>query len=98
MDLESVQFSKPRPPAHPPQGREPCWPYNGPVPDNVALEDPVLMALGRWSPLDHDGLVGPAAGDDVLRRGRGGLLRKGDPRAKPRNRDRTFLYPIYIGM
>jgi hypothetical protein len=44
------------------------------------------VALGRWLPLDHDGLVGPAAGDDVLRRGRGGLLRKGHPRAETSNR------------
>lgn len=40
------------------------------------------MALGRWLPLDHNGLVGPAAGNDVLRRGRGGLLGEGDPGKK----------------
>lgn len=48
--------------------------------------------------MDHDGLVGPAAGDDVLWRGRGRLLGKGDPRAKSSKRDWTFLYPIYIGV
>lgn len=37
------------------------------------------MVLGRRLPLDHNGLVGPATGDDVLRRGRGGLLGEGDP-------------------
>ena len=37
------------------------------------------MALGRRLPLDHDGLVGPTTGNDILWRGRGGLLRKGDP-------------------
>lgn len=37
------------------------------------------MALGRWLPLDHDGLIGPAAGDDILWRGCGGLLGEGDP-------------------
>lgn len=36
------------------------------------------MALRRRLPLDHDGLVGPAAGDDVLGRSAGGLLRERD--------------------
>lgn len=36
------------------------------LPDDVALEDTILVALRGWLPLDHDGLVGAAAGDDVL--------------------------------
>lgn len=47
------------------------------LPDDVAPEDAVLMALLWRLPLDHDGLVGPAAGNDVLRRGTGGLLWEG---------------------
>lgn len=57
----------------------PSFPWCGRLPDDVALKDAILVALGRWLPLDHDGLIGPAAGDDILWRGRGGLLRKGDP-------------------
>lgn len=37
------------------------------------------MVLRGRLPLDHDGLVRPAAGDDVLWRGGGGLLGEGDP-------------------
>ena len=44
------------------------------LPDDVAPEDAVLVALLWRLPLDHDGLVGPAAGDDVLRRSTGRLL------------------------
>lgn len=48
-------------------------------PDVVALEDAILMAL-RWRlPLDHDGLVGAATGNDILWGCRGGFLRKGYP-------------------
>lgn len=36
------------------------------------------MAFRRRLPLDHDGLVGPAAGDDVLWRSAGRLLRERD--------------------
>lgn len=36
------------------------------------------MAFRRRLPLDHDGLVGPAAGDDVLWGGAGRLLWEGD--------------------
>lgn len=36
------------------------------------------MALRRRLPLDHDGLVGAAAGDDVLWRSAGRLLWEGD--------------------
>ncbi len=50
----------------------------GILPDSVAPEDAVLVALRRRLPLDHDGLVGPATSDDVLRRGTGGLLWKRD--------------------
>lgn len=48
------------------------------LPDGVAPEDAVLVAFLRRLPLDHDGLVGPAASDDVLRRGTGRLLWKRD--------------------
>lgn len=51
----------------------------GHLPDDVALEKAILVALGRRLPLDHDGLIGPAAGDDILRGGCGGLLGEGDP-------------------
>lgn len=47
------------------------------------------MALRRRLPLDHDGLVGPATGDDVLWRGCGGLFRKGDP---GKHQGRTGLF------
>ena len=57
----------------------PTFPGIGRLPNDVALEEAILVALRRRLPLDHDGLVGPAAGDDVLRRGRGGFLGKGDP-------------------
>lgn len=60
----------------------PFWASGGPVPDDVTLEDPVLVALRRRLPLDHDGLVGPAAGNNVLWRGRGGLFGEGNPGAK----------------
>ncbi len=43
-------------------------------PDDVALERTILMALGGWLPLDHDGLIGAATSDDCLRGGTGGLL------------------------
>lgn len=47
------------------------------LPDDVALEDTILVALRGWLPLDHDGLVGAAAGDDVLGGCRGRLLGQG---------------------
>lgn len=50
----------------------------GILPDHVAPQDAVLVALRGGLPLDHDGLVGPAAGDDVLRRSAGRLLRERD--------------------
>lgn len=43
-------------------------------PDAVASEDPVLVALWWGLPLDHDGLVGAAAGDHVLGRSTGRFL------------------------
>lgn len=48
-------------------------------PDDVALQRTVLMALGGRLPLDHDGLIGAAAGDDCLWGGAGRLLREGQP-------------------
>lgn len=44
------------------------------LPDDVALEWPILMALRGWLPLDHDGLIGAATSDDCLRGGAGRLL------------------------
>lgn len=44
------------------------------LPHSVAPQDAVLVTFWRRLPLDHDGLVGPAAGDDVLRRSAGRLL------------------------
>ena len=44
------------------------------LPDDVALERPVLMALWRWLPLDHDGLIGAATCDDCLGGCAGGLF------------------------
>lgn len=44
------------------------------LPDGVAPEDAILVAFRGRLPLDHDGLVGPAAGDDVLRRSARRLL------------------------
>lgn len=43
-------------------------------PDSVAPEDAILVAFRGRLPLDHDGLVGPAAGNDVLRRSARRLL------------------------
>lgn len=48
-------------------------------PDDVALQWTVLMALRGRLPLDHDGLIGAAAGDDCLRGGAGRLLGEGQP-------------------
>lgn len=44
------------------------------LPDDVALEWTVLMALRGRLPLDHDGLIGAATGDDRLRGGARGLF------------------------
>lgn len=44
------------------------------LPDDVALEWTILMALRGWLPLDHDGLIGAAACDNRLRGGTGRLL------------------------
>ena len=60
-------------------------PQGGHPPDDVALENSILVALRRRLPLDHDGLVGSTAGDDVLWRGRGGLLGEGDPGSENTN-------------
>lgn len=49
------------------------------------------MAFRRWLPLDHDGLVGPAAGDDILWRSRGGLLGQGNP--GPKNKS-GWAFPL----
>lgn len=47
------------------------------LPDDVALEWTVLMALGGRLPLDHDGLIGAAARDDCLRGSARGLFGEG---------------------
>lgn len=39
------------------------------LPDDIALEWTILMALRGWLPLDHDGLIGAATCDDCLRWG-----------------------------
>lgn len=52
------------------------------------------MALRRRLPLDHDGLVGPAAGNDVLWRGRGGLLGEGDPGEK--SSESGWVFPLRL--
>lgn len=52
------------------------------------------MALRRRLPLDHDGLVGPAAGNDVLWRGRGGLLGEGDPGEK--SSETGWVFPLRL--
>lgn len=44
------------------------------LPDDVALQRPVLVALRGRLPLDHDGLICAAACDDRLRGGAGRLL------------------------
>jgi len=46
------------------------------LPDDVALEWPILMALRGGLPLDHDGLIGAATCDDCLRGGAGRLFGK----------------------
>lgn len=51
----------------------------GTLPDSVAPQDAILVAFRRRLPLYHDGLVGPAAGDDVLRRSTRRLLWERDP-------------------
>lgn len=47
-----------------------------PLPEDVAPQYPIELRLWRGLPLDHDGLVGAAAGHYVLRRCTGGLLRQ----------------------
>lgn len=64
-------------------------------PDDITFEQPVLVALGGRLPLDHDGLVGPAAGDDVLGRCGGGLLREGDPGWKNTKSEQMF-HPCFL--
>lgn len=44
------------------------------LPDDVALEWTILVALRGWLPLDHDGLIGAATCDDCLRGGAGRLF------------------------
>lgn len=44
------------------------------LPDNVAPHNAILVALWGRLPLDHDGLVGPPAGNDVLWRSARWLL------------------------
>lgn len=51
-------------------------------PDDVSSQDAVLMAFWRRLPLNHDGLVGAAASNDVLWGRAGRLLRKRDPGGK----------------
>lgn len=47
-----------------------------PSPDDVALQDAILVVLWGRLPLDHDGLVCAAAGNDRLGGCAGGLLRE----------------------
>lgn len=44
------------------------------LPDSIAPEDAILVAFWWRLPLDHDGLVGPATSNDVLRWSTGWLL------------------------
>lgn len=88
-------FSDPLP-TLPLGGGCPSFPRGGRgyLPDDVALEKAILVALGRRLPLDHDGLIGPAAGDDILWGGCGGLLREGDPGYE--NIKRGWAFPLLV--
>lgn len=44
-------------------------------PQDVAMENPIVLTLRRRLPLHHDGLIGSPTGHDVFRGGTGGLLR-----------------------
>lgn len=57
------------------------------LPDGVAPEDAVLVAFWRRLPLDHDGLVSPAAGNDVLGWSTWGLLWERDTAEHTRRDD-----------
>lgn len=48
-------------------------------PDDVPSQDAILVAFWWWLPLNHDGLVGAATGNDILRRSAGRLFWKRDP-------------------
>lgn len=80
----------------PTHGPSPC-PSGGRLPDDVALEEAVLVVLRGRLPLDHDGLVRPAAGDDVLRRGGGGLLGERDPGEGNTGRGWVFPHSSFRG-
>lgn len=74
---ESALFSNPL--LMLPRPRAALLSSGGHLPDDVALQEAVLVVLRGRLPLDHNGLVSPAAGNDILRRGSGGLLGEGDP-------------------
>lgn len=48
-------------------------------PDDVSSQDAILVAFWWWLPLNHDGLVGAATGNDILRGSAGRLFWKRDP-------------------
>lgn len=63
-------------------------------PDDVSSQDAILVAFWWRLPLNHDGLVGAATGNNVLRRSAGRLLRKRHPGGKKINTSRD--QPILI--
>lgn len=52
------------------------------------------MVLRRRLPLDHNRLVGPATSNDILRRGRRGLLGEGDPGRE--NTKSGWAFPLLV--
>lgn len=63
-------------------------------PDDVSSQDAILVAFWWRLPLNHDGLVGAATGNNVLRRSAGRLLRKRHAGGKKINTSRD--QPIWI--
>lgn len=73
------------------------------LPEYISSEDPVELRLWRRLPLDHDGLVCPPTGYDILRRSAGCLLpehqsnRHTEGKKQEQKRERQTVMLYFIG-
>lgn len=73
------------------------------LPEYISSEDPVELRLWRRLPLDHDGLVCPPTGYDILRRSAGCLLpehqsnRHTEEKKQEQRRERQTVMLYFIG-